>query len=149
MNAPHVVQGSPDLVAYPCVMSDAPQVKSFADLIREGRERKNMSLEDLEQATGVHRNTLSRWQRGLANRPEPEHVRTVCRVLDIDPRQAAVSLGYLSAEEVDGPARSSGLPAEVEEILTMLEDPRLPAGDRKQWVEYLRYLHQRALDQAG
>ncbi len=144
-STPSMVRTCPDLIPYPCVMSDAPQVKSFADLIREARVRNNMTQEDLEKASGVHRNTLSRWERGLSDRPEPDHVRAVCRALGIDPRRAAVSLGYLSADEVDPPG--AGLPAEVQEILTMLEDGQLSREEREHWVGSLRLLYQRARGQ--
>jgi len=128
-------------------MSDASADQSFADLISTGRRAKRWSQEDLERESGVSRSTLSRWERGLADRPEPEHVRAVCRVLGIDPRRAAVALGYLTAEEVESPARSL-LHPDIEEVLAMLEDPKLPADDRAKWIDYLKYLYQRANDQA-
>jgi hypothetical protein len=74
----------------------------------------------------------------MADRPEPAHVRAVCRSLDLDPRRAAVALGYLSAEEVEPPR--TGLDEEVEEVLRILPD--VPADERRQWIQYLKWLRQ-------
>jgi transcriptional regulator with XRE-family HTH domain len=129
---------------YDCNMGDARPV--FADLIADARRAKGMSQEDLEAASGVSRGTLSRWERGVGDRPEPENVRAVCAVLGIDPRWAAVSLGYLTAAEVEGPGL---LRPEVEQVLAMLEDPTLPAEDRDKWIDYLKFLYARAQEKAS
>jgi transcriptional regulator with XRE-family HTH domain len=142
-----VVYRQPESITYACVMSDASAGLSFADLIRTARERKNWSQDDLHRESGVSRSTLSRWERGIADRPEPAHVRAVCRSLGLDPRAAAVSLGYLAPEDIQ-PARGDSLPPEVAEVLAMLEDPKLPADDRAKWIDYLKYLYRRAYDQA-
>jgi transcriptional regulator with XRE-family HTH domain len=148
MRRSDVAQMRASSITYACVMSDAESALTFADLIRTGRQRRGWSQEDLERESGVSRSTLSRWERGLADRPEPEHVRAVCRALGIDPRRAAVALGYLTAEDLSGPAASRPLPVEVAEVLAMLEDPKLPADDRAKWIDYLKFLYQRAYDQA-
>lgn len=140
-------QGLDQGTLYACVMGDATSVPTFAELVTEGRRRKGWSQEDLETQSGVSRSTLSRWERGLADKPEAAHVRAVCGALGIDPRRAAVSLGYLTAEEVEGPSRL--LDPEVEEILSILEDPAVPAGEKANWVDYLRFLRDRSRRQAG
>jgi transcriptional regulator with XRE-family HTH domain len=128
-------------------MSGATPGQSFADLIGNARRAKNLSQEDLESASGVSRSTLSRWERGLADRPEAEHVRAVCRALGIDPRRAAVALGYLTQEEVSG--NGNGLPGDLEEILAILQDPAVSDEAKEQWKGYLRYLQSQARRQAG
>ena len=145
----YVARDQIGVTRYSCAMSDAIAGQSFADLIAGGRTAKRWSQEDLERESGVSRSTLSRWERGQAGRPEPAHVRAVCRVLGIDPRRAAVALGYLTADEVDGSDRPLTLRPDVEEVLRMLEDPALPQDDRAKWIEYLKYLYQRAQNQAG
>ena len=139
---------------YAHVMNDAVRPETFANLIRGAREAKGWSQEQLELATrgiaGEHVSvsTISRWERGQAGRPEPEHVRKVCKALGIDPRRAAVALGYLTQEEVE-PRRGAELPADIEEVLTILEDPKLPQDDRNKWIDYLKYLHRQAQQQAS
>lgn len=142
----HVTQLGPSLAAYPCNMDAARPV--FGELIANARRAKGWSQEDLERKSGVSRGTLSRWERGLADRPEPENVRAVCRVLGIDPRQAAVALGYLTAEEVQTAARPQ-LDPEVERALAALEDPSLPREKRREWIDYLVYLKDQARRQAS
>ena len=124
---------------YSCVMVDPP---TFGELITDGRHRKGLTQEDLERLTGISRSTLSRWERGQADRPEPEHVRAACAALDIDPRRAAVALGYLSVEEA-GFTSPTGPPIdpEIDDVLRLL--PRVPAANRSQWIDYLRYLVER------
>jgi transcriptional regulator with XRE-family HTH domain len=130
-------------------MNDGALPQTFADLIRTAREAKGWSQEQLEQATiddgGQHVSvsTISRWERGQAGRPEPSHVRLVCRALGIDPRRAAVSLGYLTAEEVASPMPPV-IDPQVQQVLDMLEDPALPLGERQQWIDYLKFLYDRA-----
>jgi transcriptional regulator with XRE-family HTH domain len=142
----------PGGIHYARVMGDAETGTSFADLIRTARESRGWTQDDLERATAaigehVSRSTISRWERGQADRPEPAHVRSVCKVLGIDPRRAAVSLGYLTQEEIS--STYSPLGQELEEVLSALQDPRLPAEDRAAWINYLRYLQDRSRRQAG
>lgn len=129
-------------IPYGCAMNGATAGESFGNLIARGRKAKHWSQEDLERASGVSRSTLSRWEGGHAGRPEPAHVRKVCAALGLDPRRAAVALGYLTEEEVDTSGRA--LPNEIEEILTILEDPALPVDERQNWISYLKYLHAKA-----
>lgn len=121
---------------YSCVMSDAP-LPDFADLIANARKAKNWSQDQLSTTSGVDRSTISRWERRLTDKPEPEHVRAVCLALDIDPRQAAVSLGYLTPDEIQ-PLKP--LPHRLRTILDILQDPRLTPDEIDHWVSYLQYL---------
>ena len=121
---------------YSCVMSDAPG-PDFADLIANARKNKGWSQDRLHEESGVDRSTISRWERRLTDKPEPEHVRAVCKALDIDPRQAAVSLGYLTLDEIQPLAP---LPPKIKEVLDILEDPRVGATTKQEWIDYLIYL---------
>ncbi len=144
----HTPSTQPLADRYAHVMSDVP-AQTFADLIRTAREDKGWNQEQLAQATrgpdGEHVSvsTISRWERGQAGRPEPSHVRMVCKALGIDPRRAAVALGYLTAEEVDQP-RPATLDPEVEHALAMLEDGTLTREQRQQWIAYLKWMHAQA-----
>lgn len=127
---------------YSCVMSDAAPEGDFATLIREGRKRKKWSQEDLEAESGVSRSTVSRWERGVSDRPEMEHVRAVCLALGIDPRRAGVALGLLTSEEVSPPG-ARPLDPEVAEVLDILQDPAVPVAEKEMWIDWLRHLRQR------
>ncbi len=121
---------------YSCVMSDAPP-QDFADLIASARKAKDWSQDKLSDESGVDRSTISRWERRLTDKPEPEHVRAVCAALGIDPRQAAVALGFLTADESE-PVKP--LPSKLQQVVDVLEDPRLTREEVDQWVAYLLYL---------
>ena len=148
MHTSHKMQRWTAASRYSCAMSGATPGQSFADLIADARRAKRWSQEDLETESGVSRSTLSRWERGLADRPEAEHVRAVCKALGIDPRRAAVALGYLTQEEVSG--GDNRLPEDLEEILAILADPAIPASAKEEWKRYLRFLQATARQaQAG
>lgn len=148
MHGSHITQRDRGGSPYSCVMPDATAALTFAELIANARRRKGWSQEDLETHSGVSRSTISRWERGLADKPEPEHVRAVCTVLGVDPRRAAVALGYLTTEEIEGPSRPLLDPA-VEEVLDILQDPAVPEDEKKSWITYLRYLRDKGQTQAG
>lgn len=126
---------------YRVPMSPDERGKAFAKLIIEGRHRKGWRQEDLVAASGISRRNLSRWENGLAERPDPDQVRAVCLALGIDPRLAAVALGYLSPDEV-GPVAEQGPPLTEEEqaVLAVLRNPKIPSAEKAPLVEYLKFL---------
>lgn len=140
----HVIRGRNP---YSCVMSDASRPPTFAELIVEGRRQRGWSQDELEAESGVSRSTLSRWERGLADKPEPAHVRAVCAALGLDPRRAAVALGYLTQEEVDGD--HPRLDPNIEEVLAILQDPAVPGAEKESWIDYLKFLQAKARNRAG
>ncbi|MBB3098917.1 transcriptional regulator with XRE-family HTH domain [Actinoplanes campanulatus] len=121
-------------------MRDA-DVPSFSSLVQDGRKTKGWSQDELEAHSGVSRATISRIERGLTDTPDADHVRALCRSLNIDPRQAAVSLGYLTLDEIQPLAP---LPPKIKEVLDILEDPRVSDTDKQQWIDYLVYLRARS-----
>lgn len=125
-----------------------PRGENFANLIRNGRQAAGISQDALAEQAGLNRSTVIRWESGDASRPDPDQVRRVCQILHIDPRRAAISLGYLTQEEVDGVPRSTLAPA-VEEVLDILGDPTVPDTEKNEWIAYLRYLRDKRRPQAG
>ncbi len=138
MHGALMTQAGKPFIPYICAMPDASWNQDFATLIRNARQERDWSQEDLENESGVSRSTLSRWERGLSDKPEPAHVRAVCAALGIDPRRAAVALGFLTAEEVAGPPAL--LDPEIEEVLAILQDPTTPLAEKRSWIAYLKFL---------
>lgn len=126
------------------VPSNVPRGELFAQLIRDGRSRAGISQDALADRAGVNRSTVIRWESGDASRPDPDQVRAVCRVLDIDPIRAGIALGYVDPARLGSAAGAPILDPEVREALELLQDPALPAAERTAWIEYLRYLRQQA-----
>lgn len=121
--------------------------QQFGRLIREARLNGGLTQDALVAESGVSRSTILRWERGEAERPDPEQVRAVCRVLRIDPVKAAVALGYITAEEAGLAApEESSRPSNptFSEVLDILEGGGLTQEEIDHWVGYLRYLRQQA-----
>lgn len=111
--------------------------QTFGEFVRQARQVKRISQQELADQAGVSLATISRWERGQLNDPpNAEHVRSVCRILGLDPRRAAVILGYLAEDEI-GDNRSH-LPSDVEDILDMLQDPAIDDAERKALRSYLK-----------
>lgn len=142
----HVTQTTPHRRAYrPPVPGPPPNNRgeAFAALIREGRHNVGLTQDALVERSGVSRSTILRWESGDASRPEPEQVRAVCRALGLDPRRAAVALGYLEPEDLNPPNEPRApLDANLEEVVTLLQDPGIPTAQKEAWVDYLRYLRE-------
>jgi transcriptional regulator with XRE-family HTH domain len=138
----------PRLHAYDCAMRDATAAQQFATLIRTAIQKDGRTQEELETTTGISRSTWSRWVRGLADRPDAEHVRIACKTLGIDPRRAAIALGYLTEEEVTG-TPTPVLNPEVEDILNILQDPKVDPAEKQAWINYLKFLRDKAHRQAS
>ena len=125
---------------YDGIMDDSPL--TFGQLIANARRAKGWTQPQLADAAGVSRPTISRWERdAMPGTAEPDTVRALCTALDIDPREAAVSLGYLTAEEIQP---TKPLPAKMREILEILQDPRINVEDRDRWLDYLMFLRDKA-----
>lgn len=121
--------------------NDNPRGEAFANLIREGRRAKGWTQDRLVDESGVSRSTVLRWEAGDASRPDPDQVRAVCLALGIDPRRAAVALGYLTSDEVAAmDSRGHPLSEEEEEILAILRDPQVPSAEKAPLVGYLKFL---------
>lgn len=126
----------------------SPRGEQFAQFIRDARSRAGIPQDTLAERAGVNRTTIIRWESGAAERPDPEQVRRVCAVLGVDPRWAAVALGYLTDEEVRGTGHAP-LSLDIEEVLTILQDPAVPPESKNEWVQYLKYLYIKARRTAG
>lgn len=77
--------------------------RALATLLKDARIRLGWSQEDLESASGVSRQTISRYESGKASNPRAEEARAVARALQIDPRELPVALGYVTREEMGLP----------------------------------------------
>lgn len=115
----------------------------FAQMIRDGRKARGWTQEDLIEASGVSPATVARYEGykpGSRPHPEPENVRKIFNALGVDPREAAVVLGYLTRDEIGlGPTPPRVFDASVEEVISILQDPDVSDTEKVEWVEYLRF----------
>jgi transcriptional regulator with XRE-family HTH domain len=115
----------------------------FGQLIKDARIKAKMSQDDLATASGVSRSTIIRWESGKAERPDPAQVRAACEVLRVDPREAAVALGFLTREEAYSEARP--LSPLIEAVIEALEDPAVNEAEKATWLQYLMFIRIRAI----
>jgi len=115
--------------------------RRFAVLISDARSRAGMTQEQLVDVSGVTRQTIIRYESGRAVNPKPLDVRAVCLALGLHPREAAIALGYCTREEMGAATPSDPT---TDEVTTILQDTRIPDTDRQSWIQYLRYLHNKA-----
>lgn len=120
-----------------------PRGDAFGALIRTARSRRGITQEALEAETGVSRSTIARWERGDANTPDPDHVRAICAALEVDPREAAVALGYLTPADVT-PTPGQPLDPTLADIIAKLRDPSVSEADKQAAASYITYLHAQA-----
>ncbi|NIL65014.1 helix-turn-helix domain-containing protein, partial [Salinispora arenicola] len=105
-----------------------------------GSQGERLDAGGVIEEAGLSRSTYLRWEAGRVERPDPEQVRAVCRVLTIDPREAAVALGYLTREEIGlGPEPPRMFDATVEEVVQILQDPAVSEIEKREWVQYLKF----------
>ena len=57
---------------------------TIAELMKEKREQKKMTLADVARNVGVDRATVQRWEKGIIN-IDRKHISAICRTLSIDP----------------------------------------------------------------
>lgn len=116
----------------------------FAYLVRAARERARMNQDEVADEAGVARSTISRWEKG-AVLVEPDRIRKVAAVLGIDMRDVVIALGYLTRDELGLPPEPPRVvdPAYAD-VIDILADPNVPARDKAEWAEYLRWQHSRS-----
>ena len=56
---------------------------SFGTQLRLARKRKGLTQKDLADAGGARHNTVSNWEGGR-NQPDPDTVRALCALLEVD-----------------------------------------------------------------
>lgn len=69
-------------------------VTRFATLIRETREQRGWSQQELAERTGVDRKTISRWEAGT-NVPDPEQAIAAASALGLSSESAFRAIGWL------------------------------------------------------
>jgi transcriptional regulator with XRE-family HTH domain len=109
----------------------------FARVIRAARERRGWNQDELSDASQVSRPTIQRWESAKTATPDPENARRVFLALELDPRIIPVLLGYVTPEEMG--LAPQVLDPTLEEVIAILDDPRVPAAAKAEWVEFLRF----------
>lgn len=116
------------------------RIRRFAALIRDAREYRGWSQDDLAERSGVSRPTIQRYEQGKTRTPDPETTRALFMALKIDLRRIPVVLGYVTEEELGLPPEAPRLfHATTEEVIEILEDPKIDPRTKAEWLEFLRF----------
>ena len=72
---------------------------TIGELIKSRRESLNKTLEDVGQAIGVSRATVSRWETGNIKSLKRSNAVALAKVLGLDPAELAMPTDVLTNEE--------------------------------------------------
>ena len=98
---------------------------SFGTQLRLARRNKRLSQKDLAAAVGVRHNTVSNWEADR-NRPDPEIVRMLCGLLEVDPNY------FFEREPVE--SQLTGI-----EFALFGEVRQLSEQDKQDVLEFIRF----------
>lgn len=96
----NVVRMRPRKPSAPRAARSTPHPSALAELVSSARVRAGITQDELAERSGVSRSSISRWERGQAERPDPAQLRAVCQVIGVSAQDAAASLGFFDAPAV-------------------------------------------------
>jgi transcriptional regulator with XRE-family HTH domain len=102
----------------------------LAALFRSARIAGHLTQDQVIVESGVSEASYKRYERGDIDSPNPAHVVAICRVLGINPREAAIAIGFGTRDDFGLPPEEPPYPAIVTEIGRILADPALSAPAR-------------------
>ncbi|WFE50635.1 helix-turn-helix transcriptional regulator [Micromonospora sp. WMMD1155] len=109
----------------PLSASQDPRVIAFARFIKraldEAVRERAMSIEDVEQRTGIGRSTIYRWRRAEIANPQRTQVQQFCDGLDIPRAVAAQILGWDGAPPSPDPDPNTD--PDLRAVARILMDP--------------------------
>lgn len=98
---------------------------SFGEKLRQARKRRGLTQKELAQAVDARHNSVSNWESDK-NQPDPETIRRLCRVLEVDPNF------FFEAESLS--SQLSGV-----EFALFGEVRELSEEDKRDVLEFIRF----------
>lgn len=105
--------------------------------LAEARDR-GLSIDMIEERTGVGRATIYRWTRAESPNPQREKVLAFCEGLGIPAKTASQILGWDGSRQPTEP--EPVVDPDIRAILRKLADPKTPAEQKTSIRATLRYL---------
>ncbi|WFF02533.1 helix-turn-helix transcriptional regulator [Micromonospora sp. WMMD964] len=129
----------------PLSASQDPRVIAFARFIKraldEAVRERAMSIEDVEQRTGIGRSTIYRWRRAEIANPQRTQVQQFCDGLGIPRAVAAQILGWDGAPPSPDPDPSTD--PDLRAIARILMDPGVAEEEKTVIRATLQHLARR------
>jgi transcriptional regulator with XRE-family HTH domain len=140
-----------DGLVYAAAVDDqeAP-LQRFAVAVKTARLQRGWTQEDLNEASGVSRPTIQRYENAKVGQPHPLQCRMLFEALGLDVRRIPVLFGYVTAEEMSLPPKPPRVlrPA-VEEMVRLIDEGGVSDQIVGEWVSYLRWRLENARKAAG
>jgi HTH-type transcriptional regulator, competence development regulator len=73
---------------------------NFSQFLRSLRDRRHMSLRDVEKESGISNAYISQMEKGDRPPPRPDMLRKLARVYNVTVRELLLKAGYLDEPEV-------------------------------------------------
>ncbi|MET8039515.1 MULTISPECIES: helix-turn-helix transcriptional regulator [unclassified Micromonospora] len=125
--------------------SQDPRVIAFARFIKraldEAVRERAMSIEDVEQRTGIGRSTIYRWRRAEIANPQRTQVQQFCDGLGIPRSVASQILGWDGAPPSPTPDPSTD--PDLRAVARILMDPNVSAEEKTVIRATLQHLARR------
>lgn len=129
----------------PASASQDPRVIAFARFIKraldEAVRERAMSIEDVEQRTGIGRSTIYRWRRAEIANPQRTQVQQFCDGLGIPRAVASQILGWDGAPP--SPAPDPSTDPDLRAVARILMDPSVSAEEKTVIRATLQHLARR------
>ncbi|MGC4745381.1 helix-turn-helix domain-containing protein [Micromonospora sp. DT201] len=129
----------------PASASQDPRVIAFARFIKraldEAVRERAMSIEDVEQRTGIGRSTIYRWRRAEIANPQRTQVQQFCDGLGIPRTVASQILGWDGAPP--SPAPDPSTDPDLRAVARILMDPSVSAEEKTVIRATLQHLARR------
>lgn len=108
------------------------QPKSLGQGLKTARELRNLSLREVEEATGISNGYLSQLENDKIKKPSPHFLHKLANLYGIGYELLMATAGYVLRNNADGPKTLAGAALFSQEKLTPEEEEGL--------AEYLAFL---------
>lgn len=109
--------------------------KTFGDGLRTARELRNLSLREVEAATGISNAYLSQLEHNKIKKPSPHFLHKLAALYEISYEFLMEQAGYVQRKNPDGAKTLAGAALFSQEKLTGEEEEKL--------AEYLMFLRRK------
>jgi HTH-type transcriptional regulator, competence development regulator len=109
--------------------------KSFGEGLKTARELRNLSLREVEDATGISNAYLSQLENNKIKKPSPHFLHKLAAIYDIGYELLMESAGYLHRQKSDGPKTLAGA--------ALFSQAKLTSEEEEKLAEYLAFLRRK------
>ena len=109
--------------------------KSFGEGLRTARELRNLSLREIEEATGISNAYLSQLENDKIKKPSPHFLHKLAALYDISYELLMEKVGYVQRKNTEGPKTLAGA--------ALFSQAKLTPEEEEGLAEYLAFLRRK------